>query len=140
MDGKVLFGSGSLSELMEAMRGGGEDRASGVRDNYDCSLDTDVQIERLMEVKELVSETRKNGCKFKVGDLVCPDPTFSIRGPKVPHVVIDRLPDNEVTPVWTEEPGSSSNGKRMDIRIAVMVDNDTVATFWVESWQYRPYR
>ncbi len=102
--------------------------------DYECSLDDDVQVQRLKEaLKDYQSQLA--GCKFLAGDIVTPKPAFGIKGTGAPHIVLETRKHPE--PLFDPQNAAScQNGNRQDMRIIVMVSNDVMFSYWVESFQY----
>lgn len=124
-------------DLSDILGGASEERKrSG--NGYDVSLDHEIQIERLREAAEPYTDAKDNGPRFRVGDLVQPMKQFGIKGCGAPHIVVEVLKGAQ--PLFSSDnPSSLHNGNRLDMRVLVMLDNDTIVPFWVESWQYEAY-
>lgn len=81
-------------------------------------------------------------CQFKPGDLITPRATSSYSDRGVPHIVLEVrdepirnfAPGDDISDVF-----SSAFGARLDIRVAIMVPDGRVVTFWQESWRHEPY-
>lgn len=104
----------------------------------------DVTILPSAQVEELMAyaEEYRAGCAFKHGDIVTPKKNSGVKGTGLPHVVLEVL--EEPVRLWGhDEPsqtGSALFGRRVDIRVVCYVDNDHVAAFWSESYQYEYWR
>lgn len=116
----------------------GEMMVGGKKTKDGVSLLPEGQIEELQRY----AEEYRAGCAFKPGDIVTPKKSGGINGAGLPHVVLEVL--EEPVRLWTcEEPSQSGSGlfgRRLDMRVVCYVDNDHVASFWSESYQYEFYQ
>lgn len=135
----------SLQEmLMEAIsgdepEGDGGARKRGSRGNdYGVTLPTMGQLANLRELLSVYTDMKEDGCPFKVGDIVTPRPSSTIRGSGFPHVVIEVIKP-ELHFNATKAQSDIHFGQRVDIRIMCHVADETVASYWGESWQYMPF-
>lgn len=116
-------------QLMAIFGQRSEGQGSGPRISHE------VQIERLREAAARYARP----CPFVVGDLVTPLTESHVKGAGEPHLVVDVRPGpvdsfGRVEPLFQGELGSSAFGMRLDVRILSLIDGETIAPHWVESW------
>lgn len=77
-------------------------------------------------------------CPFTPGDLVMPRKTSHFHGDVIgePHIVLEVR--DGVEPDFDYDDGNKL-GRRLDMRVAVLFDSN-YACFWVESFEFEPYR
>lgn len=77
-----------------------------------------------------------NGPRFSPGDLVTPVAAGSLKGAGEPHIVLEVRAG--VEPFWNPCQGSShtSQGARLDTRVANFIRSDEVSPFWCESFEF----
>lgn len=98
----------------------------------------EAQIEMLKEIYE-----RYGVVRFQPGDIVTPVRGMNIRSAGEPHIVLETRPNAEPLMPSTigdiSDVGSSSFGRRLDMRVATCFQDNTYTTYWVESWQFENY-
>lgn len=135
----------SLQEmLMEAISGDDDEGDGGSKKrvrrdtSYGVTLPSDGQIANLREMLGIYTDIQDAGTPFKVGDLVTPRANSTIKGAGYPHVVIEVI-DPKLVFSPRHAPSDINFGQRVDIRVMCHVQDETVASYWGESWQYEPY-
>lgn len=78
-----------------------------------------------------------HACPYAIGDWVTPREGYGINGTGNPYMVVD-LMDHPAPAMLTDGAGSTSNGRRTDMRVMTLLGDD-VACFWAESYSYELY-
>lgn len=98
-----------------------------------------AQIEGLRE--QLQDYLQAPSRRFRVGDIVTPKASASIKGIGCPYIVLEV--NDDARPMF---PTASVNdithtkaGSRAQIRVMTYVENDNVLTFWNEAWEFEHY-
>ncbi|PZU87891.1 MAG: hypothetical protein DI527_18150 [Chelatococcus sp.] len=74
---------------------------------------------------------------FRVGQLVTPRPDCAYKGAGDPHIVVEVLPMPK--PAFAvAKPGNHEFGHMVDMRVLCYAEQ-TIASFWVESWAFEPW-
>lgn len=126
MIGKILAGA-----LLS-----GQAKVAGAMEmpNGNHHIHPEGQIARLQEVAERYHAP----CPFAVGDIVVPRPDAGLKYENCPHLIVEVLP-NPAPNFVTSEHGDASFGAKVDVRVALMPERDTIVMFWQESWKLMPY-
>jgi hypothetical protein len=106
--------------------------------DYDVSILPEGQVENLKELLTIYEDMRLDGCPFRVGDIVTPRPSSTIRGSGFPHVVVEVI-DPELYFSATKDQSHIHFGQRCDMRVICHVSDEAIASYWGESWQYMPW-
>lgn len=124
---------GPFSPQMVAALLGGKD------DDYETSIMPEAQVETLKEYNVKYQKAMISPPKFSPGDMITPVAGVGTKGVGQPHIVLEVRSFSKVEPFWSKDASSSGNGRRLDIRVACFVNNESISTFWVESIEYEPY-
>lgn len=137
---KIILGEGDLDdlpeELVQALQGLVGKGPHGKRGFGKEKILPEALKERIAEGARLYA-TSLHHCPYEVGDWVTPRNGFSIKGHGNPYMVVDLLM-NPAPAFMAGEPGNASHGRRMDMRVLTMIQ-DNIVGFWVESYQYEQY-
>lgn len=109
-------------------------RGEGEEDYQGGRIMPEAAIHRMTEWKE---RYLRGAAQFKVGDVVQPMRDSNIKGHGRPHMVIDVLEKPYFN--FTGNADGCHFGQRIDMRVLVII-KDKAIPFWVESWQYEPWK
>ena len=110
--------------------GGEPDKGWGVTTLHEAQIAT---------LREAV-EDYHNLDRFAVGDIVTPKGISGTKGAGQPYIVVEVRGDIE--PLFTRDADtltSARSGTMPNIRVMTHVENETVACFWGEAWEYEHY-
>ena len=132
---KLVVGGDGLEDLPEeikdAMREAGLGRLLGLGKKA-SGISTEKQLEALVEAAERYGSENH----FSVGDLVTAREGYNLAHAGRLAIVVNKYEE----PNWAfnvhESAGSAAYGRRLDMRVMTMVDDETIICFWVESWTY----
>lgn len=132
---------GTFAEMLRAM-------AKAAREGGDeAKLTIEQRVERITTFAKLYATPATE--RFLVGDLVSPAKGSGAKGAGEPHIVVEvrvrndeeaaidtaKFPGNDISPSF-----SNGYGRFADLRVLAVDEDGDVAPYWVESWQFEPWK